>query len=139
MVTMQRKTRAMAMLNQNPPAEVTNKKLGDDAKSMLVAETDNFKALVLLQAQSLAHSDGDELVLKSHIRRALENYRKGKNREKAGEQLALFMLGAFFSTALQGFVTTLQADQVDKTWIAVYAIIGLVTAIATVDIHRRQR
>jgi hypothetical protein len=104
---------------------LVNKELHPQADSLVKESIDSFTTDLLLQARILARHD--ELVLRSHVKAALEIIRKRKSRNWQ-QELFILLGGILFGTFIPGFLTELSQQSVRPTWIITYVLLGFIGA-----------
>jgi hypothetical protein len=97
--------------------------LHPQAEEFATRQALDFANALILQAKLFAFRRGDDIVLTSHMREALDALDSERKRSRARE-LALIIGAAFFGAAVQGFITELAAGR--TVLVAIYAILGFV-------------
>ena len=105
------------------PNEMISKEIHAQADTLIKESIDSFTTDLLLQARILARHD--EMVLKTHVKSALDILQKKKGRNWLQELLILFG-GILFGTFISGFLTEISQVIIRPNWIITYVIIGFI-------------
>ena len=106
--------------------DILSKKLHPRASAEVRNVVDEFSADLLIQSKTLARND--EIVLVSHVRKAVEVLQKRKRRTWR-QELAMSVGGILIGTFLQGFITELAKNPMSGLWISIYVVLGIVGII----------
>jgi len=101
--------------------DIVSKEIHPQADSLIEESVEGFTTDLLLQARILARHD--ELVLKSHVKIALDIIRRRKSRNWL-QELLILVGGILFGTFIPGFLTELSQNIIRPNWIIVYVILG---------------
>ena len=100
----------------------------EKAEDRLIEATDEFGALVLMQAKILAQKQGHSVITEKHIEDARTLILSGAVTDKKREEIAKIFGAAIFGIAAPGFIYSLGSP----FFAAFYAILGLVGALFVV-------
>jgi hypothetical protein len=123
----------------NPQA--ISKQLHPNAAQLIKEHATNFAESLIVYSKTVAYQKGDELVLTSHVKDALEIIQR-ESKRKRWKELAIFASSAILGFSIQGFLTELsrlnQSPPVGSSIVAlIYASLTVISAVvATIAIMR---
>lgn len=119
----------MTELPPKPPLEQLQ--LHDQAKQMVEEEAARFLTSLMYGAKFLAHSNGNEMVLKEHVRETLRILRRGQDRPW-WKEFTTIVGGAFFGAFVPGMINELSSPTIKPLNIVIYIGFGFVGVVVSV-------